>query len=187
MLSHCCPFKGSKKSSSKIDGNQIIFGAIDFQPHPPTIAPVFANMDQEMDLTIGSFTFHIGSLGTVRLSDPVNLGLSVGKTAITVTLETLVGSSSEVNSLVSIKPMKNKGNIIKELDKIMENLNLEESSDYSDMASDENLDNSNYSGEDFMIRYGNVSNKSTYTWKIGQELYDNEQTILSGFSSGINN
>jgi hypothetical protein len=33
------------KSNSKIDGNQITFGAIDFQPHPPTIAPVFANLD----------------------------------------------------------------------------------------------------------------------------------------------
>jgi hypothetical protein len=41
--------------------------------------------------------------------------------------------------------MKSKKNTAKELDEIMENLDLEESSGYSDMASDENLDNvSNY-------------------------------------------
>jgi hypothetical protein len=127
-----------------------------------------------MDLTIGSLTFRVESLGPVRLSDSINLGLSAGKTAIAVTSKTSVGSSSGVNSSVSIKPMKNKGNTIEELDKIMENLDLEESSDYSDMASDENLDNNNYSREDFMICYGNVSNKYTYTWKIGLELYDDE-------------
>jgi hypothetical protein len=33
------------KSNSKIDENQITFGALDFQPHPPTLAPVFANLD----------------------------------------------------------------------------------------------------------------------------------------------
>jgi hypothetical protein len=45
----------SSKSNSKIDGNQITFGTIDFQPHAPTLAPVFARLDHEMDLTIGSF------------------------------------------------------------------------------------------------------------------------------------
>jgi hypothetical protein len=37
---------------SKVDGNQISFGTIDFQLHPPTLTPVFAILDQEMDLTI---------------------------------------------------------------------------------------------------------------------------------------
>jgi hypothetical protein len=64
----------------KIDGNQIIFGAIDFQPHPPTLTSVFASLDQEMDLMIGSLKFRVGSLGSVRLSDPINSGLSAGKT-----------------------------------------------------------------------------------------------------------
>jgi hypothetical protein len=64
-------FSPSSKNNSKIDGNQIAFGTVDFQPHPPTLAPVFASLDQEMDLTIGSFNFRIGSLGFVRLSDPV--------------------------------------------------------------------------------------------------------------------
>jgi hypothetical protein len=59
------------KRHSKIGGNQITFGAVDFQPHPPTLAPIFANLDQGVDLTIGSFNFRVGSLGSVRLSDPM--------------------------------------------------------------------------------------------------------------------
>jgi hypothetical protein len=81
-----------------------------------------------MDLTIGSFNFRVGSLGPVRLSDSIKSGLSVGKTAITTTPKTSLGSSSEVNSLVSIKPTK--GSIVEGLDKIMKNLDLEESSGF---------------------------------------------------------
>jgi hypothetical protein len=81
-----------------------------------------------MDLTIGSFNFRVGSLGSVRLSDPINSGPSAGKTAIATTSETSVGSSSKVNLPVSIKPTK--GSIVGELDKIMENLELDESSGY---------------------------------------------------------
>jgi hypothetical protein len=73
-LTACSP---PSKNNSKIDGNQVTFGAVDFQPHPPTLAPVFANLDQEMDLMIGSFSFRVGSLGYVRLSDLINIG-SVG-------------------------------------------------------------------------------------------------------------
>jgi hypothetical protein len=160
-------FLPPSKSSSKIDVKQIAFGAIDFQPHPPTLAPVFANLDQEMDLTIGSFNFHVGSLGSIRLSHPINLGPSAGKTAIAETSETLVGSSSEVNLSVSIKPAKGKGNTIEELDEIMENLDLEESSGYSNMAIDKNFDNiSNYSEEGCMACHGNVMAMSPTILKI---------------------
>jgi hypothetical protein len=111
------------------------------------------------------------------------LGPSAGKTAIAATSETSVGSSSEVNSSVSIKPTK--GSIVKDLDEIMKNLYLDESSSYSDMGSDENLDKSNsYSEKDFMVYYGNVSNNSEDTWRSGLELYDDEQTIFSLSSSG---
>jgi hypothetical protein len=54
-------FSPSSKSNSKIDGNHVNFGTVDFQPHPPTLALVFANLDKEMDLTIRSFNFHVGS------------------------------------------------------------------------------------------------------------------------------
>jgi hypothetical protein len=79
-----------------------------------------------MDLMIGTFNFHIGSLGSVRLSDPIKLGSSVGKTAITATPEASVGSSSEVNSPVTIKLAKR--DTFEELDEIMKKLDLEESS-----------------------------------------------------------
>jgi hypothetical protein len=57
--------------------------------------------NQEMDLTIGSLNFHVGSSGSIRLSDSVNLGLSASETKTITVSESLVGSSSEVNSLVS--------------------------------------------------------------------------------------
>jgi hypothetical protein len=77
------------RSNSKINGNQVNFGTIDFQPHPPTLAPVFANLDQEMDPTIGSFSFRVGSLDSIHLSDPVNLSPLGGKTAVAATSEIL--------------------------------------------------------------------------------------------------
>jgi hypothetical protein len=147
-------FSPTSKNSSKIDGNQITFGAVDFQPHPPTLAPVFAKMDQEMDLTIGIFNFRVGSLGSICLSDLINSGPSAGKTAIVATLKTLVGSFSEVNSPVSIKPMKSKENTMEELGEIMKTLDLEESSDYTDRVSNGNFGNTNnYSEEDFIVYY----------------------------------
>jgi hypothetical protein len=116
------------KINSKIDGNQTTFGAIDFQPHPPTLASIFASLDQEIDLMIGSFNFRIRSLSSVRLLDSIKSDLSAGKTTIVATPETSVGSSSEVNSHVSIKSTK--GSTVEELDEIMENLDLEELSDF---------------------------------------------------------
>jgi hypothetical protein len=66
-------------SNSKVHGNQISFGTIDFQSYPSTLSPVFASLDQEMDLTFGNLNFRIGSLGSVRLSDPTESGPSAGK------------------------------------------------------------------------------------------------------------
>jgi hypothetical protein len=86
-------------------------------------------------------------------------------------------------SVPGVKPTK--GSTVEELDEIMENLDLDESSGYSDMGSDKNIDQSNnYSEEDFMVCYGNVSNNSEDTWKSGLELYDDEQTIFSSGSNG---
>jgi hypothetical protein len=72
-------FSLSSSSNLEVDKNQITFGAVDFQPHPSTLTPVFAILDQEMDLMIGSFNFHIGSLGTIHLSDLKKSGPSVEK------------------------------------------------------------------------------------------------------------
>jgi hypothetical protein len=82
-------------SNSKVDGNEISFGTIDFQPHPPTLTLVFANLDLEMDLTIGSLNFLVGSLGSICLSDPTKLDPSAGKTVTMAISKSSVGSSSE--------------------------------------------------------------------------------------------
>jgi hypothetical protein len=95
-------------SNSKVDGNQISFGTVDFQPHPPTLTLVFASLDQEMDLTIGSLNFRVGFLGSTRLSDSMKLDLSTVKTATIAMSESSVGSSSEVNSPVSFVTMEKK-------------------------------------------------------------------------------
>jgi hypothetical protein len=98
-------FSLSPNGNTRIDGNQITFGAVDFQPHPPTLTLVFASLDQEMDLKIGSLNFPVGSLGSIRLSDPINSGPSAGKTVSVARSESSVGSSSEIISPVTFKPI----------------------------------------------------------------------------------
>jgi hypothetical protein len=83
-------------------------------------------LDHEMDLTIGSFNFHVGSLGSLSLLDLIPSGPSNGKIAHASTPATFVGSSNEVNLPASIKPMEGKRSIVKKLDEIMENLDLKE-------------------------------------------------------------
>jgi hypothetical protein len=39
-------------NSLEVDGNQISFETINFQPHPPNFTPIFESLDQEMDLTV---------------------------------------------------------------------------------------------------------------------------------------
>jgi hypothetical protein len=112
-----------------------ILGTIDFQPHPPTLTPIFANLDQEMDLTFGSLNFHVGSLGSICLSDLTKLGPSAEETTSAVMSDSSVGSSSEVNPPVSFTPTETTECTIKELDEIMGNLDLEQTSGHSDKGS----------------------------------------------------
>jgi hypothetical protein len=88
-------------SSSEVDENQISFKTVDFQPHPSNFTPIFKSMDQGMDLTIESLNFHVGSLGSIRLSDLVKPDPSVSKAKTVAISESSVGSSSEANSSVS--------------------------------------------------------------------------------------
>jgi hypothetical protein len=118
-------------SNSKVDGNQISFGTVDFQPYPPAFTPVFAILDQKMDLTFRSLNFRVGVLGSICLSDPTKLDPSAGKTATTAKSESSAGSSSEVNSPVNFTTTGNIEDTIEELDEIMENLNLGESIGHS--------------------------------------------------------
>jgi hypothetical protein len=66
-------------SNLEVDGIQIPFGTIDFQPHQSSFMQVFESTDQDMDLMIGSLNFHVGSLSSIRLSDPAKLGPSASK------------------------------------------------------------------------------------------------------------
>jgi hypothetical protein len=89
-------------SNPEVDEIQIPFGTIDFQPHQSSFTQVFESMDQYMDLTIGSLNFHVGSLGSIRLSDPAKPGLSASEPKTVAMSESSEGSSSEVNSSVSL-------------------------------------------------------------------------------------
>jgi hypothetical protein len=163
------PFSLLANNNSKVDGNQISFGIVDFQPHPQTLTSVFASLDQEMDLTIGSLNFCVGCLDSICLSDPTKSDPSAGKTATMAISESSVGSSSEVNLPVSLTTTENIEDKIEELNKTMENLDLGEQS------------------EDFMIYCGSISDKSTGTWKTGLELHEDNQTNLSSSSSKFDN
>jgi hypothetical protein len=88
-------------SNPEVNENQISFGTIDFQPHQSNFSPIFENGDQDMDLTIGSLNFHVGSLGSIRLSDLAKPGPSASESKIVAMSESSEGSSSEVNSPVS--------------------------------------------------------------------------------------
>jgi hypothetical protein len=148
-------------SNPEVDGNQISFGTVDFQPHPPNLTPVFASLDQEMDLTIGSMNFRVKSLGLICLSDLAKPDPSASETKTIAMSESSVGSSSEVNSPVSFATTENTEEKIEELDEAMENLNL------GDQL------------EDFIIYYDDISDKSLDTWKTGLELHEDKEIILS--------
>jgi hypothetical protein len=76
---------------------------------------------QEMELTIGSLSIFVGPSGSSRLSDSMKPDPSVSKSKTEVMLESSEGSSSEVNSPVSLGKAP-----IAEGDKIQENFDLEE-------------------------------------------------------------
>jgi hypothetical protein len=94
-------FSPLANSNPEVNEIQIPFGTIDFQPHQSHFAQVFESMDEDMDLTIGSLKFHVGSLGSIRLSDTMKIGPSASESKTLPMAESSEGSSSEVNSLVS--------------------------------------------------------------------------------------
>jgi hypothetical protein len=104
-------------------------------------------MDQDMDLTIGSLNFRVGSLGSIRLSDPAKPGPSASEPKIVAMSESSEGSSSEVNSSVSLGEVE-EGKFAGG-DETMENFDLE------------------VQLEDLMICHDDTSDKSADTWKTG--------------------
>jgi hypothetical protein len=156
-------------SSPEVDKIQIPFGTVDFQPHQSSFTQVFESMDQDMDLTFGSLNFRVGSLGSIRLSDPAKPGPSASKSKTETTAESSEGSSSEVNSSVSFTEIETEERKFAEGDETMENFDLE------------------VQLEDLMICHDDTSDKSTDTWKTGLEIHEDESLIFSSFDSKFDN
>jgi hypothetical protein len=95
-------FPLSANSNPQVNKIQIPFRIVDFQPHQSSFAQVFESMDQDMDLMIGSLNFHVGSLGSICLSDPTEPDPSASEPKTVAMSESSEGSSSEVNSPVSL-------------------------------------------------------------------------------------
>jgi hypothetical protein len=124
-------------------------------------------MDQDMDLMIGSLNFRVGSLGSIRLSDPAKQGPSASEPKTVAMSESSEGSSSEVNSPVSLAEIE-EGKIAGG-DETMENFDLE------------------VQLEDLMICHDDTSDKSTDTWKMGLELFEDDKSIFSSSNSKLDN
>ena len=56
----------SASSNSASGGKQIQSGFVDFQPHPAARLHLYADREEEMDLTFGSHRFLFGAEGTYR-------------------------------------------------------------------------------------------------------------------------
>jgi hypothetical protein len=110
-------------SNPEVDEIQIPFGTVNFQPHQSSFMQVFESIDQDMDLMIGSSNFRVGSLGSIRLLDPAKSGPSASEPETVAMSESSEGSSSEVNSSVSLAGTE-EGKIARG-DETMENLDLE--------------------------------------------------------------
>jgi hypothetical protein len=135
-------FSLSANSSPQVDKIQISFGTVNFQPHQSSFAQVFESMDQDIDLTIGSLNFRVGSLGLIHLLDPTKPDSSASEPETVAISESSEGSSSEVNSLVSLAEAE-EGKIAGG-DETMENLDLEAQLEdlmiYHDDTSDQSTD-----------------------------------------------
>jgi hypothetical protein len=161
------PFSFLANSNLQVDEIQIPFGTIDFQLHQSSFAQVFESMGQDMDLMIGSLNFYVGSLGSIRLSDPTKQDPSASEPEIVAMSESSEGSSSKVNSPISLAEAEERK--IAEGDKTMENLDLEAQL------------------EDLMIYHDDISDQSTDTWKTGLELSEDDNSIFSSYNSKLDN
>jgi hypothetical protein len=122
---------------------------------------------QEVELTIGSLSIFIGPSGSTRLSDPAKPDPSVSEPETVAMMEYSEGSSSEVNSSVSLGEEQER--------KIVEG---DETVKYFDLG---------VQLEDLVICHDNISDKSTDTWKKGLELSEDDDSIFSSFNNKIAN
>jgi hypothetical protein len=82
--------------------------------------------NQEMELTFGSLSFYIGPLGSTRLSDLTKTNPSASKTERITASGSSVGSSSEVNSPVSLTATEDMVETLEEFDKTRGKPDVEE-------------------------------------------------------------
>jgi hypothetical protein len=121
--------------------------------------------NQEMELTIGRLSILIGPSGSSCLSDPTKQDPSASESETVAMTEYSEGSSSEVNSPVSLGEMQ-KGKIAE------------------DNEAKENFD-AGVQLDVLMICLDDISDKSTDTWKTWLELSEDGDSIFSSFNSNI--
>jgi hypothetical protein len=121
--------------------------------------------NQEMELTIGSLSIFIGPSGLTRLSDPAKPDPSASEPETVAMMEYSEGSSSEVNSSISLGEVQE--------GKIAEG---DETMNFFDLG---------VQLKDLMICHGDTSDKSIDTWKIGLELSKDDDSIFSSFNNKI--
>jgi hypothetical protein len=157
----------SASNSSQVDEIQIPFGTIDFQPHQSSFTQVFESMDQDMDLTIRSLNFRVGSLGSIRLSDSMKMDPSANEPETVAMSDSSESSSSEVNSPVSLAEARE--GKISGGNKTTENFDLE------------------VQLEDLTIHHDDNSDQSIDSWKMGLELSEDNNSIFSSHNSKFDN
>jgi hypothetical protein len=102
-----------------------------------TAFSLLANSNQEVDesqekkLTFGSLSFYIGPSGSTRLSDLTKPIPSAGQAERMTASGSSVGSSSEVNSLVSLAAIENLLGKLEEPEEIKQEIIVEETVDKS--------------------------------------------------------
>jgi hypothetical protein len=160
-------FSLSANINPQVDEIQIPFGTVDFQPHQSSFTQVFESMDRDMDLTIGSLNFCVGSLGSIRLSDPTKTDPSASEPETVAMSASSKTSSNEVNSPVSLAEAKE--GKIEGGDEITENFDLEVQLEDLTIHHDDNLD------------------QSTDSWKTGLELSKDDNSIFSSHNSKFDN
>jgi hypothetical protein len=126
-------------------------------------------MDQDMDLMIGNLKFRVGSLGSIRLSDPAKPDPSASKTKTIAMEESSTGSSSEANSPVSLATKEHTEGRSAEVYETMTNFEIEDQL------------------EDLAISHDDILDQSTDTWQTGLELHEDDESIFLSFSSKFDN
>jgi hypothetical protein len=129
-----------------------------------------ANSNPQVDkiqIPFGTIDFRVGSLGSIRLSDPTKSDPSAREPKIVAMSESSEDSSSEVNSPISLEEEEERK--IAEGDETTENFDLE------------------VQLEDLMIYHDDISDQSTDTWKTGLELSEDDNSIFSSYNAKLDN